>query len=68
MIKQELPAQADFNQPISFNFMQNSQKIALQSNKPKIVEASNVFGFDNSSNSLIYSNINFFYLIIIRKQ
>ena len=47
MIKQDLPSQADFNQPISFNFMQNTQKITLQSNKPKPVEAVNVFGMND---------------------
>ena len=61
MNKPEPPPQVGFNQPISFNFMQGIQKSAIQSNKPKVVDTGNVFGFDSSSN--IFCVFRIFFII-----
>jgi len=43
-MKLEPQPQVNFNQPISFNFMQSNQKTTLQNIKPRNSDTSNVFG------------------------
>lgn len=48
--KADLSSQISFNQPISFNFMQNAQKPGFHINKPNKTESGgNVFGFESAS-------------------